>query len=410
MHILFIHQNYPAQFGLIAAYLAQTRGFRCTFLSEDTPGFADGVDRIRYAMSGGATAHNHFCTRTFENVVCRSVSAYEALKARPDIRPDLIVAHAGFLSTVYLRELYDCPIVNYFEYFYHTHNSDMDFRPDFPTNEQNRLRARTRNAHLLLDLSNCDVGYSPTLWQTSLFPAEFRPKIRTIFDGVDTSFWRPMPHGQRRVAGCDFPEGLRIVTYVSRGMESLRGFDQFMKAAKILCQLRRDVLFVVVGNDRICYSADAEFTGGKTFKEWVLAQDQYDLSRFLFTGLLPPNELAKLFSITDLHVYLTAPFVLSWSLMNALACGATVLASDTAPVREMIVDGENGLLVDFFNPEKIAHQAGEILDRPQEYKHLGLAGVRLIGANYSLDQALPRMLLLYEEAIAIRPVRIGSVV
>ncbi|MDB5390894.1 MAG: mshA 1 [Planctomycetaceae bacterium] len=399
MHILFVHQNFPAQFGHIALYLARQAGFRCTFLTEAASGTIGGVERIQFQPRGGATAQTNYCSRSFENVIWQSLAVYETLKARPEIQPDLIVAHAGFLSTVFLRELYDCPIVNYFEYYYHTTGSDMDFRPDFPCSAEMRLRALARNAHLLLDLENSNLGYCPTRWQRGLFPLVYQPKIRTIFDGIDTNLWRPLTGGPRIVAGRQIPDNVRIVTYVSRGMESLRGFDLFMKAAKILCERRNDVIFVVVGSDRVCYGGDQEVTKTASFKDWVLARDNYDLSRFFFTGLLPAPELAQLFAISDLHIYLTAPFVLSWSLMNALACGTTILASNTAPVQEVIVDGENGLLVDFFDYERIAELANEVLDEPAAYKHLGQAGIRKIQSQYSLEVCLPQMLALYEDAI-----------
>jgi glycosyltransferase involved in cell wall biosynthesis len=402
MHVLFVHQNYPAQFGHIAHYLHERHGYRCTFLSEKAGESTGAIERIQYFLKGGATEKNHYCSRSFENAIWHSHAAYEALEGRKDLHPDLIVAHSGFLSSVFLRELFDCPIINYFEFYYHTSNSDMDFRPDFPGSALSRLRARARNASLLLDLANCDAGYSPTRWQQSLFPAAFRPKIRTIFDGVDVSLWRPIAGVPRRVGGRDIPPEVRIVTYVSRGMENMRGFDLFMKAAKLICDRRKDVLFVVVGEDRVCYGGDREFTGQKTFKEWVLSQDNYDLSRFLFTGLVSPNSLAQLFSLSDLHVYLTVPFVLSWSLMDALACGATVLASDTAPVREMIRHEETGLLVDFFDFESMANLACKVLDSPQAYKSLGQAGSRLIQERYSLSVCLPQMLMLYEETIQER--------
>jgi glycosyltransferase involved in cell wall biosynthesis len=298
--------------------------------------------------------------------------------------------------------LYDCPVVNYFEYFYRTRDSDMDFRPDFPTGEMERLRARARNATLLLDLDNCDLGYSPTHWQRDRMPARYHDKLRVIFDGIDTSVWRPQPGLPREVAGRRVPDGVKIVTYATRGMESMRGFDIFMKAAKKLAERRKDVLFLIAGQDRVCYGGDHKVTGGKSFKEWVLAQDDYDLSRFVFLGLLPPPELARLFALTDLHVYLTVPFVLSWSLLNALACGATVLASDTAPVREVLRPGENGLLVPFFDADGFADAANRILDRPEQYRPLGEAGVKLVRENYSLEVCLPRMLGLYEEALARR--------
>ena len=141
------------------------------------------------------------------------------------------------------------------------------------------------------------------------------------------------------------------MTSATRGMESMRGFDVFMRAARALAARRPDVVFLIAGQDRAAYGADERVTGVRSFKEWVLAQGGYDPERFVFLGLLPPGELAKLFCLTDLHVYLTVPFVLSWSLLNALGCGATVLASDTAPVREVIEDGVNGLLADFFDAD-----------------------------------------------------------
>ena len=395
MHVLFVHQNYPAQFGHVAAHLARKHGYRCTFVSERPPANSGGVERIQYQIKSGATAATHYCSRTFENATWHAHAVFEALKARPDIRPDLVVGHSGFGSTIFLRELYPCPIINYFEYFYRTKKSDMDFRPDFPCEEIDNLRARARNAMLLLDLENCDLGYSPTSWQRDRLPAAFREKVRVIFDGIDTDLWRPIAGVPRRVGGRVVGPGMKVVSYVARGMESMRGFDIFMKMAHIVSCRRKDVLFVVVGQDRVCYGGDARHLGGQTFKEWVLSRGEYDLSRFLFTGLLPPTELAMLFSITDLHVYLTVPFVLSWSLMDALACGATVLGSDTGPVREMIREGETGLLTDFFDVEKMADRVCEVVDAPGDYKHLGASGVRMIGEHYSLDVCLPRLMELY---------------
>jgi glycosyltransferase involved in cell wall biosynthesis len=275
----------------------------------------------------------------------------------------------------------------------------MDFRPDFPCTDLNRLRARFRNAPLLLDLDNCALGYSPTQWQRDRLPKLYHPKVRVIFDGIDTQIWRPQPGFPRRIGNWSVPSGTRLVTYVSRGMESLGGFDIFMRMAKVLYQRRTDVMFVVVGQDRIVYGGDSEIIGNRTFKEWVLAQDSYDLSRFVFTGLWPIPVLAELFAISDLHVYLTVPFVLSWSLMDALACGTTVLASDTAPVREMIQHEKNGLLVDFFDIEGLTKAASQVLDHPQDFKHLGQAGCEMIQSRYSLEVCLPRMLELYQEAL-----------
>ena len=240
MHVLFVHQNYPAQFGHIAQHLIKNHAIRCTFVSEKPAGIEAGIERIQYKLRGGATAKSHYCSRTFENQTWHSHAVFEALRRGPDIRPDLIVGHSGFASTLPLRELYDCPIINYFEYFYHVLDSDIDFRQDLPLcSTLDRIRARARNATLLLDLENCDAGYSPTRWQHSRLPPRYQDKLSVIFDGIDTTFWRPMDDVPRQLAGRMLRPDQRLVTYVSRGMESMRGFDVFMRIAKRLCEAQR---------------------------------------------------------------------------------------------------------------------------------------------------------------------------
>ena len=402
MHVLFVHQNYPAQFGHVARYLTSVQDFRCTFISRLPPGVDDGVELIQYLPRGGAGPTTHPCSQPIENAVWHSHAIYEALKARPELRPDLIVGHSGFLTTSFLKELYPAPLVNYFEYYFHTSGPDLDYRPDLPYPDLNRLRSHVRNCFALLDLETCNLGYSPTLWQRNRIPPIYQPKVRVIFDGIDPAIWHPLPGTPRRIGDRVIPPGMKIITYASRGLESLRGFDIFMKAAAIVCQRRADVLFVVVGAEQTYYGGDMAVTGGHSFKKWVLSTGSYDLSRFHFTGPIPAARLAELFALTDLHVYLTVPFVLSWSLLNALACGATVLASDTAPVREVIQPGITGLLTDFFDTEAMAGRMCEVLDRPDDYRHLGRNGADMIREQYSLDVCLPQMLSLYQDAVRSR--------
>jgi len=401
MHILFVHQNFPAQFGQIAAWWSQVREGRSTFVSSKSPGLVPGIEHIQYQIAGGARESTHFCSRTFENQTWNSHGLYEALRARPDIQPDLIVAHCGFVSPLYLRELYPrTPQIGYFEYFYHPYESDMDFRKDFPQPVAiNMLRTRTRNAQILLDLHNCDAGYSPTAFQHSQLPLEYQPKIRTIFDGIDTNFWRREARPPRTFNGVTLPEGGRVLTYVSRGFESLRGFDIFLQAADRICRARPDTHIVVVGEDRICYGGDAEYTNGKTFKQWAIDKYQPDLSRIHFIGRLPPRELVQLFSLSDLHIYLTGPFVLSWSLFDALSCACPVLASDTAPVRELIRHGETGLLCDFFDVAGLTKAALEVLDAPFLYQHLGQNGRALIESKYRQDLCLKQIERLFRDVV-----------
>lgn len=399
MHILFVHKNFPAQFGHIAGHLIKAKGYRCSFVSETPPGIVAGIHKIQYKPQGGAVEQSLYYSRTFDNAIGHTAGIYQALKPLVhQVRPDLIVGHSGFGSTLFLPELYPgAPIINYFEYFYHPHNSDMDFRPEWPVMEADVLRSRARNAMILLDLEYCAAGYSPTEFQASLMPAAYRDKVRVLHDGIDTDFWQRRVPAERTVGKYKFAPDARLVTYVSRGFESMRGFDIFMRAAKKIYTANPKVIFLIVGSDRVAYGGDLKFIQEKTFREHVLKQDDYDLNRLLFLGPVPPAELARIFSLSDLHIYLTVPFVLSWSLLNALACGCTVLASDTAPVREFIRDGETGLLQNFFDVEGLAHAALEVLKDPEAYRHLGRAGEQLIREHYSLAQIIPRMTAFYED-------------
>src|SRR5688572_30440131 len=246
MHVLYVHQNFPAQFGHIAHHLVDKLGWQCSFVSQTPGGTVGGINKIEYKTAGGATVKNHFCSRTFENTVWHCDGVYRAMKARPDIKPDLIVGHSGFGSTLFLRELYPTvPIINFFEYYYlpHDPDSDMDFRRDlgWPVSDLHYHRSRCRNAMILLDLQNCEAGYAPTEFQRSRFPQEYQEKMRVIFDGIERSVYhghderlRPpvAERGPRTIVGVEVAPATRVVTYVSRGFESMRGFDIFMRAAQ----------------------------------------------------------------------------------------------------------------------------------------------------------------------------------
>lgn len=414
MRILYVHQNFPAQFGHIASHLVRRQGWKCWFVSETAGGNVAGVEKIQYSKIGGATQQTHFCSRTFENAVVNCDGVFAALSNRADVRPDLIVGHSGFGSTLFLRDLYPgVPVINLFEYFYRPGHpeSDMGYRRDlgWAMPEIYLRRARCRNAMILLDLHACSAGYCPTEFQRSTIPAEYQHKLRVIFDGIERSVYhgheealRPPVErrGTRQIAGVSVPASTRVVTYVSRGFESMRGFDLFMRSAKIIYRDFPDVLFFVVGSDRIAYGGDETFLPkGISFRQWVLSRDEYDLSRFRFLGNVPPTQLAGLLASADLHIYLTVPFVLSWSMMDAMSCGAVVLASDTAPVREMITHGQNGLLANFFDPNDFADKACAALNDIAGHRELGRAAEQFIAERYSLDAVLPAMLNLYEEAM-----------
>lgn len=389
MHVLFVHEAFPAQFAHAVRHLSGSPGHRCTFLSAGDSLWArpvPGVERVHFDVPDRVASD--YLTQDVAYEVACAEAAYRALRSR-DLHPDLVVGHAGFGSTLFLRELYpDTPVLDYFEYFHHPHGSAADFRPDFPPAGRTRRRHIVQNAGILMHLEQCTAGYTPTHFQHGLLPTAYQPKVEVVHDGVDTAFWRP---ALERAAG-----GTRVVTYVSRGLEAMRGFDVFMRVARRIHRHAPDVVFLVVGSDSVEYGADLEHTGGRTFREHVLAGDDYDLERIRFLGPVAPDELVQILALSDLHIYLTVPFVLSWSLLNAMACGCVVLASDTAPVREVISHRSNGLLGDFFDVEGLAQQALAVLEDPAAYRPLGRAAADTINQRYSLEVVLPRLLDLFE--------------
>ncbi len=399
---MFVHRNFPAHFGHIAAYLARELGWECTFVSEADPSSVADIAQLQYTPQGGATERSHYFSRTFENAIAHAAGVHRVCAQIPGSRaPDLIVGHSGFGSTLLLPELFpQAPIVNLFEYFYRPHDSDLDFRPDYPPLEEDVLRSRARNAMIMLDLEQCSVGYSPTQFQRDLFPKAYASEIEVVHDGIDTAFWRRQPDGSALRNRLGLKESDRVVTYCARGLESMRGFDLFMRAARTVYEADDNARFVVVGSDSVSYGGDLRFTGGRSFREHVLDEYDYDLSRFRFLGTVTPQVLAQVFSLSDAHVYLTVPFVLSWSMLNAMACECAIVGSRTAPVGEVIVDGENGVLCDFFDTESIAAEVCRLLADPDERTRLSEGALATVRDRYSLDVTLPRMLELYERAAA----------
>jgi glycosyltransferase involved in cell wall biosynthesis len=283
-------------------------------------------------------------------------------------------------------------LVCYFEWFYHARGVNCDFNPAEPLTEDDEARIRTRNAAILLDLYSCDRGLSPTRWQHQQFPPEFHSKIKVLHDGVDTEFLQPQPGAKLVLPSLelDLSHVDEVVTYVARGMEPYRGFPQFIEAVALIQQRRPHCHVVVVGSDDVFYSRS--LPDGKTYKQMMLEQVPLDLSRVHFTGLLGRNEYRAVLQASSVHVYLTYPFVLSWSMLEAMATGCLVLGSSTQPVMEIIQDGQNGLLVDFFSPEAIADRVDEVLDHPDRMAEIRANARATILQDYDLAQLLPQHL------------------
>ncbi len=295
-----------------------------------------------------------------------------------------------------MEELYPCPILIYCEYYFARSRADISYRIDLPPAEPAEFFPRTINAATLLSLMSAAGGYSATNFQKRSFPKRFWDMIEVHFDGIDTQQYKPSSGGPRKLDSWSIPEGTRVVTYVARGLESIRGFDIFMRVARNILLRRSDVLFVVVGNEHIYYGWDKLHTNSDSFKKWVLGQSDADMSKFIFIDFLEPEKLAEVFGISDLHFYLTAPFVLSWSLIDALSCGCVVLAADAEPVKEVIENGKNGLLESFYDVDRLTDTALKVLADPAAYAPMRKAARETVLERYSLEASVPPIADFFE--------------
>jgi len=237
-----------------------------------------------------------------------------------------------------------------------------------------------QNVSTTLCLDNMDVGVSPMIWQRSVFPKEYQNHIEVIHEGIDTELCRPHERNQLRIPGVDLSADTKIVTYISRALEPARGFFTFMQAVEELCQIDPDIQFVVVGRERAAYS---DSTGqGPSYKQQALEKYQCDWSRVHFTGKLSYDDYLQVLRNSSVHVYLSAPLFLSWSLLEAMSCACTIVSSNNAPVNEVVEDGVTGKLVDFFDSSALAEQILLLLKDRQLAKKLGEQARQIVTQRY----------------------------
>lgn len=372
--ILFIHQAFPGQFGSLAASLAN-EGHRVAALAIQPQGKLPGVTQITYRPTRASSADGLPPLQQEVDVkLIRAESAHQAMKAlkQEGLNPDVIYTHPGWGEAMYVRNVWpNARLVVYAEWFYNLHGQEVNFDPALPRlSEELELRLTLKNMPFLQALSDADAAIAPTHWQKSRFPAWAQEKIQVVPDGVnlaELALVRPRNLGIPSL-GLRLTKGMPIVTYASRHLEPVRGFHYFMRSLPYVLQARPDAHVIVMGQDagtnNVGYGADNP--AGQSWRKTMEQElgDSVDWSRVHFLGMLERKLYLAMMKLSAAHVYLTTPFILSWSFLEAAAMGLPIVASDTAPVREM--EGLSGLrFVKFDDPRSIAQGVVETLNQPQ---------------------------------------------
>ena len=417
MRLLLIHQNLPGQYRhLLMHYgqqpdcqvvgLGEMRRLRENF-SKPIP----GVRLVGYETPPAIKATTLPTLRTTEAAVQRGQTVLNALLRlkKAGFYPDVVYAHPGWGETLFLKDVFPkATLLHFCEFYYHTTGQDFNFDPEFPNNANDVLRLRIRNLHHLMALEQADIGIAPTLWQQTRFPVAYQSKITVVHDGVDTQVVTPdsqafvqLPQKQLRLTKED-----EVITFVSRNLEPYRGFHVFMRALPDLLKKRPKAHVIIVGGNDVSYGRRP---AKGTYRQAFLSEvgSRIDMSRVHFVGKLPYAIFLRVLQVSTAHVYLTYPFVLSWSMMEAMAAGCVVIGSRTAPVEEVIRDGVNGLLVDFFSKDALINAIHRVCDDPTRLQSIREEARATILKHYDLRTVcLPRQRELIElpsaEAFALQ--------
>lgn len=391
MNILFLHRNFSAQFRHIAVELAKDPNNKVVFITNNDKLQIRGITKVVYKLKREVPKNCHRYLRFYEESIIHGQATAEAAFAvkSQGFKPDVIYGHT-WGNTMFMKDIFpDVPLLCYFEWFYNPEGADVGFDGK-PQNEDDKAKLRTKNSHLLMDLYSCDAGLSPTNWQKSQFPKEFHHKIKVLHDGVDTDFCVPNNDAKFLIKDKDLTltKDDEVITYATRGMEAYRGFPEFMRAAAILLEKRPNLHVVIGGEDRVCYGPQLANT---TYKQMMLKElPDMDMNRVHFVGGLPFNEYVNLLQISSVHVYLTYPFVLSWSLLDAMSCGCCIVASYTQPVLEVMKNDYNGLFVGFYNIDELVDKIEYALDNQDRMEELRHNARKTIVDSYALKDLLPK--------------------
>ncbi len=406
MKILFAHQNFPGQYLHLARHLGAMPGNEVVFITQRNDAVLPGVKKIVYKPHRGITQkQHHYLSDTESSLLNAQAVVRIALGLKQSgFTPDVMLGHNGWGEIWYLKDVFpNTPLIGYFEFFYHFTGADVGFDPEEKLNFDVALSVRTKNLGNLLGLNTADLGQTPTEWQRSTYPALYQPKLNVIHEGIDTQIAVPDANARFTILdiGIDLTRDDEVVTYVARNLEPYRGFSVFMRSLPAILEKSPNAHVLIVGGDEVKYGQ--RLPDGQTHRLKMLAElgSSLDLSRVHFLGRLPYTTYLKVLQVSRVHVYLTFPFVLSWSMLESMAAGCLLVASKTAPVEEVICEGKNGFLVDFFSAEQIAHRVVDALMAGKDgYSDIRKNARRTIIEKYDLQTiCLPAQLELLQRVV-----------
>lgn len=405
MIFLFIHQNFPGQYKQIVRHLADQPGNTVYFITQNTTNTMVAVKKLVYKVDVPKSLNCHPYSIDYDIAVRTGLAVAQVCQTleQQGIIPDFIAGHCGWGETLFVKDVFpDTPLLSYFEFYYHFSSVDVDFDDEYPADARAAFRLRTRNAVNLLSFDAADWGNTPTKWQRSLHPPEMRTRLTTIHEGIDTALVHPNPDAWVKVgtAGTEVTLSAKdeVITYVARNLEPYRGFHIFMRAAVEILRRRPKACIIMIGGDEVSYGPN--HPSGRSFREVMMEEVGHELpmDRVFFAGQVSYEIYLNVLQVSSAHVYLTYPFVLSWSFIEAMSAGCAIIGSDTPPVTEVLREGENGLAVDFFSPTEIADRVDQILDHPTRMQHMRDAARRTAVSEYDFKSVLlPRWLELMDD-------------
>jgi glycosyltransferase involved in cell wall biosynthesis len=414
VRLLFVHQNFPGQYLHILRHLAAAGRHEIVFITEPNENRLVGIRKVPYRPPAPATpGAMHESARDFDTAMRRAeaVAATARSLRQLGFTPDAIIGHHGWGELLNLPDVWpDAPILGYLEFFYRVRGADVNFDPEFPMRPEEFARVRAKNAVNLLALGLEREGQSPTEWQRSTYPDWAQPRITLLREGADLDLCRPDPAARRtalEVGGMRVTPEDKLVTYVARDLEPYRGFHVVMRALPRLLRARGDIKVVLVGGDGVSYGAPPP---RGTWRQQMLEEvgAALDMTRVVLPGRIEYDAYRRMLQRSDAHLYLTYPFVASWSLREALAMGCAVVGSDTTPVREFIAPEETGLLVPFHDPAALGDAVLRVLDDPALARRLREGARRFASDRLDLRDTIAGYVALIGRMTGVAPEEVAN--